>query len=298
MKPSRLRWGLLFITVGVMLLLNNAGYLDWEYWLDLLVWWPLLLIAIGIEKIFLRSKLEFISYLAPLILVVCMVYVAFDTGAERYESSFFERYSWSTDADPSVERVDATIEHRRADLYVSRDNFDLASARFDRFSRKPDIDFSKSDGVAELKISRRGRMQSAIVINTRHYGRDWRLAFSDDVPLKLKCIGDKSDVNLNLEEVPLENLAVENDEGDIYLKIGRKMALVDVSAEGYDADLRIKLPEGCGVKVPGDNYASYLRTVGLTKQETAFVSEGFEEADVKITLNLAEDLRHLSIDYY
>ena len=80
MTPSKLRWGLLFIVVGIMLLLCNTGHLDWDFWYEILMWWPILLIAIGLEKIFLKTKLEFISYLSPLLLVAAMIYVAVDIG--------------------------------------------------------------------------------------------------------------------------------------------------------------------------------------------------------------------------
>ncbi|UCD95404.1 MAG: hypothetical protein JSU69_04975 [Candidatus Zixiibacteriota bacterium] len=298
MTPSRLRWGLLFITVGVMFLLNNAGRLDWDYWLELLSWWPLLLIAIGLEKIFLKTKLQVISYLAPIVLVAGMVYVAVDTGGRSYRRDFFTTYSWSTEPDQAIEKIDAVIDHGGSDLYISRTGFDLASARFDRFSRKPDIDFSKSGSVAKLEITRRGRIYSGIVIGGHRHSRDWRLSFSDDVPLKLKCIGDESEVSLNLESVPLESLILQNDDGDVYLKIGDRVALVNVEIDGYDADFRLKIPDGCGIKVQGDKYMSYLKTLNLEERAGNYVTAGFDSAATKVSLKLSDDLRHLSIKHY
>jgi hypothetical protein len=298
MTPGRLGWGLLFITVGVMLLLNNAGQLDWDYWLELLTWWPLLLIAFGIERIFVRTKLQVISYLAPIILVAGMIYVAVDTGGECYRRSFFTSYSWSTESDQTIDKVEAAIDHGAADLYVGQTRYDLASVRFDRFTRKPDIDLTKSGGTARLEITRRGRIRSGIVIGSHRHGHDWRLSFSEELPLRLKCIGDESEVSLNLESVPLEHLTVENDEGDIYLKVGGKMALVNVEINGYDADFRIRVPDGCGIKVQGDKYASYLITRGLEEQEGGYISTGFDDAETKVSLMLTDDLRHFSINYY
>jgi len=298
MTPSRFRWGILFITAGVMLLLNNSGYLDWDYWVELLMWWPLLLIAIGLEKMFLRSRLQFISYAAPLILVVGMVYVAFDTGTYSQKRSFFSRFDWSEKADPSIERLEADVNHGHVDLYVSRTSLDLVSARFDRFLRKPRIEFSKSGNIAELEIKQRGTIGGAVVIHGRRYGRDWRVSVSDDVPLKLRCIGDESDVSLDMESVPLEDITIENDEGDIYLKIGKKRPQVNISVSGDDVDLRLKIPEGCGIQVLGDEYASYLKAFGLQEDESGFHTDGFDTATVKLSVELGDLLRHLSIGYY
>jgi len=298
MTPSRLGWGLLLITAGVMLLLNQSGHLDWDYWLDLLEWWPLILIAIGLEKIFSKTKLKFISYLAPLTLVAAMVWVAVDVGPDRWSRSFTERYNWKTELDKSVEKIDAVIDHGRRDLTVSRSGINLASVKFDRATRKPDIDFKKSDGIAELKISSTGERRSPIIISGRGYYRDWRASFTDEVPLQLKCTGYESDVDLNLEMIPVEMLTVDNDDGNIYMKIGSRTALVKVHAGGDNADVRIRLPEGCGVKIEGSEYESYLKALELVESEGGFVSEGFGEADTKVSFYFEKGLQHLSITYY
>jgi hypothetical protein len=299
MTPAKVRWGLLFITVGVMLLLCNVGQLDWDYWYELLVWWPLLLIAIGLEKMFLRTKLEVISYLAPVLLIAGMVYVAVETGSDRYVGGFFSSSSWSEEADPSIEMIDAVIEHGNTDLYVNRDRYDLASARFGRFSRKPHIEFSKSDGVAGLDIKRRrGGLTGAVVISGSRFDRNWNMSFSDEIPLKLKCSGYSADLNLNMESIPLRELTIEDDEGDIYLKIGDKIPQVKIDINGYDADLRLRVPEECGIKVFGNKYAAYLKAVGLVEDGNDYVTEHFDSSAVRLSLTLDDDLRHFSIDLH
>ncbi|RKX31078.1 MAG: hypothetical protein DRP46_04080 [Candidatus Zixiibacteriota bacterium] len=298
MTPSKLRWGLLFITVGALLLLNNAGYLDWDYWLELLFWWPVLLIAIGIEKIFQKTKLQFIAYLSPLALIAVMAYIAVDIGPDRWERSFVDRYHWKAESEENIEKIEAVINHGRANLTVNRSSFDLASAKFDRFSRKPDIDFTTRDGVASLMIDRTGGRRSPIIISGRGSYHGWRVSFSDEIPLSLKCNGRSADIDLNLESIPLSDLTVEDDNGDIYLKVGDKMALVSVNVSGEDADLRIKVPEGSGIKFSGDEYAAFLRSLKLIENENFYISEGFNEAETKISFDLDEGLRHLSVTYY
>nr|MBN2278345.1 hypothetical protein [candidate division Zixibacteria bacterium] len=298
MTPSRFRWGILFITIGIILLLNNAGYLDWDYWYELLIWWPLILIAIGIEKIFLRTRLQFISYLAPLILVAAMVYVAADVGADNYRGSFFTSYSWDADDEPDIELIEARVEHGETDIFVNRTSYNLASARFDRFMRKPDIDFNTRNRVAEINICESAHLHSGIYFRNGSRRDDWQLAFSDEKPLKLECLGENSNVNLYLESVPVEELTVENEDGDIYLKIGDKTPLVSVRIGGIDNSLKIKLPSGCGVKVLGDKYGNYLERIGFGILADDYVTNGFDTSGIKVSLILPEELRHFSIDFY
>jgi len=299
MTPSRFRWGVLLISIGVLIILTNADVLGGDFWWELLVWWPVLLIAIGIEKIFLRSRLEFISYLAPFLIVATMLYVAFETGPDYDRDGIFSSYRWNEEVDPSINTIKADIDHGRADIRVGHTRSYLASARIDRFIRKPKIDFSKSDGVASLDISPRvGSSGNIIVFGKRRRWNDWLLSFSDKAALDLSCYGDRSDVDLNLQSVPLEKLLVENDDGDIYVKIGELKPDVEVGIVGRDARLRLRIPQKTGLKVSGDDYANFLKDFGLVEIDGDFYSEAYDSADVHIILNLEDNLQHLSINQY
>ncbi len=299
MTPARFRWGLLLITIGVMLLLNNTDHLDWEYWIDLLQWWPLILIAIGIEKIFLHSRLRFISYLSPLILVAAMVYVAFNTGVGYERGDFFSSYRWSQELGSDISRTEAVIKHGESDLYLKSGNIDKISARINRFTRKPRIDYSESGETASLFIEGRSRyLGGAIVISRRHYNRRWNVTFARDVTLSLNCIGEDSDVNLNLAKIPVEDIRVENDDGDINIRIGDKCEDVHLTIRGDDARLQLDVPENCGIKVTGGEFAGYFEAIGMSRDGHYFITDGFDAASIRLTMNIDGELRHLSINRY
>ncbi len=297
--PSRLRWGLIFIIAGVMLLLNNAGTLSWEYWWELIIWWPLLLIAFGIEKIFQKTSLQFISYVSPLLLAIAMIYIAVQTGSEGSTRNFFSVYRWSENADPAVRLIEAEIDHGRSDLYVNGGGEGLASARFERFSRKPNIKFDKNGGMAKLEMKRGfGQGSGFLVFDGKRSGRDWNLYFSEETPLKLDCRGDRADLNLSLESVPLEQLKIVDGNGDIYLKVGDLRPQVELEIDGRESQLSLRYPERAGLKVTGNNYAGYLERLGYVKADGYFLSNGFDSSKVQISLKLNDDLKHLEIESY
>ncbi len=299
MKPSALRWGLIFITAGVILILNNAGYLDWEYWWYLLTWWPLILIAIGIEKIFVKTKASYLAYLSPLILIGMMIFIAYDTGIEKREDhNYFSSYRWDQELPEGVVKIKATIEHGRNDVRILRNSLNLASLKVDRFSRKPDIEYELVNGIATVDIDSRGRRSPVIVINGRNFIDDWRFSLYDGLPVDLKCVGDGSDLNLSLENVFIENLIVENDEGDINLKLGGKSEKVDIDITGEDARLKLRFPENAGILIAGDNYQDYLRELNFSESDGSFKSPNFDSSTTKISVVLDDDLRSLRINFY
>ena len=54
---KRIVWPIILIVVGLLFLASNLGYLQWhELRSFLATWWPLILIAIGIEQLVRRMK--------------------------------------------------------------------------------------------------------------------------------------------------------------------------------------------------------------------------------------------------
>ncbi len=301
MTPARFRWGLMFVVVGVAILLTNADVLGYDYWMELLSLWPMLLIAIGVEKIFLRSKLKLVSYLAPLLLVGTMVYVGFITDGGSCDDESYSSNRWSETIDSSVNSIDAKIDHYKSDIRIGQSNSNVVKGRFDRFSRRPKIQFSQTDSVANLDIKyRRGGPGRIISINGGRFDNDWTVSFNDKDTLSLTCLGDDSDVDLNLRSVPLKELTVENDDGDITLEIGTLVPDVFADIIGNDASLRVRLAEGCGLKVDVSeaNYVDYLESLNLVKIEDYYISENYDSSAVKLNLKLDDKLRKISINFY
>ncbi|MEW6015710.1 MAG: DUF5668 domain-containing protein [Candidatus Zixiibacteriota bacterium] len=298
MTPSRLRWGLLLLAIGVMLLLNNLGALDWSYWGELIIWWPLILIAIGLEKVFQRSKWSFIAYLSPLILIVAMVAVAVETGSEGEDKGYFSTYRWEQPTDATMTLLDVTVEHGGADIFMNRTTTDLISARFDRFSRKPEIKFEEINGVGRLEIKRRFGREGVIVIDGHRYGRDWTMSLPENVPIKMKTRGEDADVSLTFQNNRLEYLKIDNDDGEIYLKVGSQSPRVELEISGDDSRFDLRVPRDAGLTIDGEEYASYLKAMDLAEEGGLYRSVGFDSAAVQVHLKLGRNLSHLSIDYY
>ncbi len=70
MRLTRFLKGLVIILVGAILLLNNLNILEWAVWPNILKFWPLLLISVGISLIF-RKRL---SWLGPLVILLGIVF--------------------------------------------------------------------------------------------------------------------------------------------------------------------------------------------------------------------------------
>ncbi len=300
MTPSRFRWGMLLIQIGILIILRNNDIIGDDAWEGLMVFFPIVLIAVGIEKIFTKSKLQFISYLTTLGLFFGGFAIAATTSGIGFNGdNFFSDSTYIKDADPDVQLVRASLHLEQNDLTIRDAGSDLILAEFNEFSRKPEIKFSIENNVAQINFKARDNsfFGGAVKINNDN-SQDWNIQFSEDVPLELECYGYDNDLHLNFLTSRLQKIKLDTDNSSIYLKIGDFEPYVEIQIVGNDSKLRLRVPEESGIKIIGTD-SSFFNQIGF--EETAngvFVNDNYSTADIKIDLELDDRLVSFSLDYF
>lgn len=299
MTPARFRWGVFLVLLGLLLLLRNFDVLNDNFVVDLIILFPVVLIAVGIEKIFAKTKLRAISYLTTLALFIGGLAIAFYGSYGGEGASFFSRTTYIQETDPEVRLIRAELDLDETDLTIRDSGDDLIYGRFDRFTRKPDISVDRVGETAHIHLtSRSGSFLGGAVKIETDDDQDWFVRFARDVPLEIDCNGYKSDLHLNMATTPLRRLDLDADEADVYLKLGELEPLVRVSIFGDETDLRLRIPRTVGVKVFGREYHTYLSTIGLAERDDGFVNEGFDTLTNKIEIKLGDRLGSFSVDFF
>jgi hypothetical protein len=297
--PARLRWGLLFILFGGLWLAYEAGYLNGDFWWELGNLFPYFFIALGIEKIFTRSRLEVISYISVVSFIAAAVYVSVAGGSVTGSGNFLERTTYTRNLDPAIEQIDAVVEFGENDLTIRDATEQVVYARFPEYSHKPDIDYSVQGTQANLVIDGRasGFMGKIVKIEADEPS-DWKLSFSNEVPLFLKLLGKRADIRLNFSTTPLRQLTMDANDSYIYLRMGDMLPQVAVAIEGSDSRLHLRIPHDVGLRVKARDYGEVLRETGMTERDSSFVSENYDLRPNKIDVDLDERLKSLKIDFY
>ena len=301
MTPARFRWGVLFILIGVLLLLVNTDVLDEHFWLDFIYFIPYLLIAIGIEKIFAHTRFKAISYLTSVGLFAAGLYIAFSSSQGGTSSGFFKSQIIREEADPSIKQVNAVLRLEDAGLTIRDATDDLLYGRFGEWTYKPKYECVKEGERAMIELwgpSESHRFWGGTVRVEGDEPGDWFVSFSRVTLLALECYGDESDIHLNLSTTPLRDLKIDAQDSEIYLKLGNLEPLVTVNARGVDSRLRLRVPTDSGLRLTGVNDPDYLGTVGLTCQGEYFTTAGYDTTANRIDVQLDDQFRSLSIDFY
>jgi hypothetical protein len=299
MTPSRFRWGTLLILFGVLLLLRNTDVINNNFWSDFVIYFPILLIAIGVEKIFTKTKFQFISYLTSVFLLAGGVTLALMGSTGGMEDGFFSDSSYRKEADPQVKTLHAVLNLGSSNLTVRDATDDLVSGQFKQFSAKPEIAYTVTGDDASVNFATKGRefFWGLVKVNGGD-PNDWYISFSNIVPLTLECNGHDGDIHLNLATTPARSVKVSADDARIYLKMGTQEPVVTVDVEGKDSEIRLRIPTGAGLKVTGTTDDQYLSQVGLTARGNAYVTEGYDSSANHIDVRLDDRASSLSIDYY
>lgn len=300
MSPAKFRWGLILIQIGVIILLFNLDVIGNRAIEDLLVLFPVVLIAVGIEKLFTKTKLSFIAYLSSIFLFLGGLAVVLTSQGSSYYDDFFSESTFSLEADPSIERIDATLKLDNANLKIRDAGQDLIYARFDKFTRKPKITHDILDGISNIKFnSRSGSFLGGAVQVTTDEPQDWYIRFSEEIPLELECVGEESYIHLNLSTSLLEKLNIDADKSEIYVKLGDLVPEVNVTIAGNDSDLKLRLPETAGVRISGEDISNYLDALGFVESDDgSYVNEDYDTFETRINVEIKSRINNFIVDMY
>lgn len=299
MTPARFRWGILFILLGTLLFLRNLDIIRGDFWVGMVMFFPVLLIAIGIEKIFTKTKFQIVSYATSILIFAAGLGFAVSENFGYSTGSYFSESHVAKQHDDSVKRIVAEVEVDATALTIRDSGEDIINASFDRFTRKPEWKYDVVGDRAEVKMTSRGNdFVGGIVKVETDNQQDWMVSFSNSIPLDFVCKGDDADVHLNLETTPLENLVLDLQNSYIYLKLGDLMPLVHVKIDGEDSNLKLRIPEEVGVRISADGYESYFEHVGMKKDNGWFVKSGNDTLKSQVEINMNAKLSSFSIDYF
>lgn len=299
MTPARFRWGIILILIGLLIFLRNLNVLSDEFWAYFIYFIPVMLIAIGIEKIFTRTKLQFISYATSFLILFGGLAVAFTGSFGNGRDSFFSESFFKKPYDDSVSKIVAELVLDGTALTIRDSGEDIVYGMFDRFTRKPDIDYVVVDDRAELKlVSRRGDFLGGIVKIEPGEAQDWMLRFSRNIPLDFDCTGEDADIHLNLATTPLNSLKLDLQDSFVYLKIGDLVPRVTIKINGEESSVKLRVPEHVGVRINAAGYESYFERVGMRRDDGWFVTDGYDTLKSQVDIDLDAHLSSFSIDYF
>ncbi len=283
------------IGIGALLLLANLGYFQMSVWELLFRFWPLFLIAWGLDLIIGRrtTSQKIIGALVSIAIVAGMFWMI---GVQPN----FNSATNSTRISQSVEGIESAeidIERPVGGIRISGNAEDdelisgtVPSEGFERI----DTDFSRSGTSGSYELQSRGEARGPIVIGANQNG--WDLAINSAVPLDLSVNTAVGETRLDLSESKVEKLDVKMAVGRIEVRLPAGQAVTG-NIRGAVGEIVLYVPRDASVRINANTAVTAVTFPGEYRRERNMIYLPGAESSVDIDLKVDLPVGLLSIRY-
>lgn len=279
-------FAVLLVGLGVLFLYANLR--GWSAWPFVSRWWPLLLILLGLGKLWdhfrARSHPEAAGttgLTAGAIVLVALLFLGLALSHERGRRDAHEAESVDRQGADSV-RVQ--IEMGAGQLKLSGGASKLLEANF-RYSEgegKPKVRYNVSGTRGELMVTQES---ADFHVGTTH--NEWDLRLANDVPMELKIEMGAGQGDLRLAGLALTKLNLEMGAGQATVDLtGEWKKDLDVKIEGGVGTATIRLPKNVGVRVHASGGIGSINARGLRRDAGEYVNEAYGHSPVTLRLDV------------
>lgn len=293
--------GVVLVTLGFLLLLANLRP-EFHVWPVIARYWPLILIFIGLGKLWddsqrsrypnARPRISSI----PIILVIVLVLVG--VAVSRNHRGVQANVQHKTEAIElqGAELVRASIEMPSGELRVAGGASKLLEA---------DFDYAESEGEPQTEYSVSGK-QGDLSVRQIQSGRshmhmmgrpnNWNLRLSEDVPLELKVHMGAGRGDLRLQGLSLTQLEMHMGAGEFSLDLrGDWKKNLDAEIHGGVGSATIRLPKNVGVRVSATGGIGSISAGGLRREGDEYFNEVYGKSPVTLRLDVRGGIGEINL---
>ncbi len=300
MNPSRIRWGITLILIGLVFLANNLWGLSWWVWYDLLRLWPILLIVIGLEIIVKRSKLQVLGYLSSFLIVVAFAYVIYENrdGSDDRYGVFPSSRSESVLGYTNESAADIKVKFDSGRLYFNSGGDDILRVVTENSRRGAHLSSDCSGASCKVDISPSGKRWGRWV-TIGSYENHWKCFVRPEIAGTYNLDVDDTDLRFFAQELKVDRLIVKAKQSDLVVRLGKQQTHSDVEVTGGNSDLDIYFPDSTGLRIEG-TYPSQTEcdVLKLTDRGGYLANDLYDRAAVTFTLKTDLNQGKLRVSSY
>jgi len=290
MKVSSIRWGVIWIGIGLFFMAINLEVMDALVFPRLFSLWPVLLIAIGVELIFRKTRLYFLALLSPILIAGAFIVAAsYHTGWGWDFEEFFHGWSWSYKGEmiseaeipfeSEIDTLNIKLDCGNADFDI-RPNADLIfSAKSSYLNRSPLISNHTDNRTIFVTYQYRDKSRlSFLNFGASSLQSDFKI--TDRIPVVITLDTKVGRPRIDLEKVRLARLSLSLKSKETKVRFGGLEDSLEIRIEGKTERLEITAPMGMGLEIAGDvkKLKRAVADAGFVEFGGGFRSNGYSDA--------------------
>ena len=313
MKTEKIIWGLIFIFVGSVFMLDNFNVINF-YWGSVWRFWPVIFILIGANMLFSRFANNTTGpILAASVTVLVLVFIGYqgstprsDRGWMHFESDNNERNKgadWnavSSFSEPYTGAKAATLNIQGGATVFELS--DTTGSLFQADVKEPyggyTLDKTTLDSVEVLNFRKRAKRGRGFKLDDME-SNETRMRLNPGPVWDITVEMGAGETNFDLQNFKVRNLRFEGGAASFEAKIGSKVPVTDVMVETGVASVEIEVPEASGCRILVDSGLSSKDFDGFVKQsDGAYETSNFKTAVNKVNISLKGGLSSFEVRKY
>jgi len=296
----------ILILLGVILLLNNLGYLPWDVWSNIWRLWPLLLILIGLEILLGRRGAWWglIFFWLPLLFVVLLA-----IGFFGPEGPFLGARGWQAGPPVTLSQPLGSIETARVDIRLSAGSLTIAALERDSSllmqgeflpgpgGRAPDLDYTSSGMQGTLRLIEPSRTRFPFSWGRRSTTR-WQVQLSPRVGIDLNVVADVSSTTLDLSRLYITRFALDADVSSTEVRLPTPRGLVPVEIRGDVSRLDLVVPAGVTARLTARGDVKRVHVASswtADSRQKSYMTGNFERSEDRLDILIDGDISTVEV---
>lgn len=307
MKVSSIRWGIIWIGIGLLFLAINFGVLDSLVFPALFSLWPVILIAIGVELIFRKTRFYFLALLSPLLIAAAFIFAAVYAGGYSWSfSEFWKDWSWTYEGDrqfteqisigADVDTIRLEIDTGDSDLDLNPSPDMIFSVNTNYYKVSPIISHRKEGNVVYLEYRyRENRKGSIFNIKNRHICNE--IGIFDGAWLFAEIETETDYPELDFSEFRLGELTLSLKARESRIRFGESIGDADIEIKGRSERLVLWLPRNFGMELLMDDpdIKRLDNIKGFYRFPDGLRTENYQDVDRRGTITIDAIIKNIDI---
>ena len=286
---------LMLISVGVLLLLNQAGRLPWNIWGVLWRFWPVILILIGVEVLIgvSRSPVVYVVglFLALVVIAATVLYAVY-FGGQAVGSRPIAETEQILETMRDAERGEVTLRLAAGTLNLGAladsPNFVEGTVEYARYSERVNRSFSDRSGKIKFSLESRGQ-PVPFLVSTNNLGERWNLKLTPRIPLELDVGTGAGSVQMDLSDLKVTRLEFKGGAGQTTIHFPSAAGLTQASVATGVGEIVVRIPDNVGAKIRISKALTSVRVENprFTRADDQYVSANYQAAENKLDLEIS-----------
>ena len=315
MKLDRIIWGILFLFVGGVILLDNFDVINF-HWRNVWQFWPVFLVIIGVNMLVGKKNSQVGGIITISVLLISLAFL-FWKGQQPRQGGWFrgnmsihhDNDDWVTDTADFVDMTfvedlpSVTLKTGLLDFKGGGTTIDLND------TTEKLMEANAKDKSGRLQLKKEINDASVILkFDSKNRNNSWKLGdasseldlkLNKDIEWDMKFELGAGSLDMDLSQFKINSLDFKGGASSMNVKLGNTMPTTNVKIKAGVADVSLNVPTTSGCRIVTKMGLSSRDLKGFTRiSKGVYETEGYANAVNKIVIEFEGGLANFNVDRY